>query len=263
VSKTSESKSPDFYQFFRVIDFEKACPRRMAWYILEIEGTPQYYYNKLIFERGKLFDHLLSKFPNASGTTDLERVDEIFQGKFNEEEISELISNIDSLISEHNITFTEINKKVDYPLTDKPIRLYCDGIGTFKGKDALFKVNMTQRFRKDDAYELVLIEHLLNPEKMKTYRLITLKLGQGDFREVFEQGDRNKDGSLNKRGLQPWNTLKERIDGKLTENYELIQQMEHDPNSYDIPVFGTCGTCPYHDVEVIVNSQKQIYFGGL
>jgi len=125
VSKSSESKSPDFYRFFRVIDFEKACPRRMAWYILEIEGTPQYYYNKLIFERGKLFEYLLSKFPNVSGTTDLERVDEIFQDKFNEEELNELIENVDSLTSDHNITIKEINKKVDYPLTDKPIRLYC------------------------------------------------------------------------------------------------------------------------------------------
>lgn len=86
MSKSSESKSPDFYRFFRLIDFEKACLRRMAWYILEIEGTPQYYYNKLIFERGKVFEHLLSTFPNASGDTDLARVDQIFQGKFTEED---------------------------------------------------------------------------------------------------------------------------------------------------------------------------------
>lgn len=65
------------------------------------------------------------------------------------------------------------------------------------------------------------------------------------------------------RGLQPWNTLKEEIDVKLKENYELIQKMEVDPNSYDIPLFGTCGTCPYHNVEVVVNGQKITCLGGL
>lgn len=184
MSKSSESKSPDFYRFFRVIDFEKACPRRMAWYILEIEGKPQYYYNKLIFERGKLFEHILTLFPNASGTTDLQRMDEIFRGKFKEEDITELNTNVDSLISDHNITITEVNKKIDYPLTDRPIRLYCDGIGTFEGKDALFKFNMTQRFKKDDAYELVLAENSLNPKKENVW-VDLIKIRTGGFSRDF------------------------------------------------------------------------------
>ena len=77
--KSPESKSPDFYRFFRVINFEKACPRRMVWYMLEVEGKPQYYYNKIIFERGKMFEQLLTTFPKTSGTSELERIDEIFK----------------------------------------------------------------------------------------------------------------------------------------------------------------------------------------
>ena len=261
--KSPESKSPDFYRFFRVIDFEKACPRRMVWYILGIEGKPQYYYNKIIFERGKVFEHLLEMFPNASGTTDIGRIDEIFKDKINEEDVNELIKNLDSIVSAHKIEITEINTKTDYPLTTPPIRIYCDAIGNIEGVDALFKINMTQRFKKDDAYELVLAENMINPEKKKKYRLISLKLGQGDYREILKNGDRNKDGSLSKRGLQPWNQLKEEIDENLKKNFELIKKMENDPNSYDIPVFGTCGTCPYHNVEVIINKQKITCLGGL
>ena len=261
--KSSESKSPDFYRFFRVIDFEKACPRRMVWYMLEIEGKPQYYYNKLIYERGKVFEHLLTTFPKASGSTELERMDEVFKDKFEEEDGYDLFFYLDSMISANAIEITEVNKKIDYSLTNPPIRLYCDAVGTFDGDDALFKLNMTQRFKKDDAYELVLVENMVNPGKKKNYRLITLQLGEGKYREIFENGDRNQDGSLSKRGLQPWTNLKDEIDENLKENFELIKKMEIDPICYDIPLFGTCGTCPYHNVEVVVHRQKVTCLGGL
>ncbi len=122
--KAPESKSPDFYRFFRVIDFEKACPRRMVWYLLEIEGKPQYYYNKIIFERSKVFDHLLAKFPNASGDTDIKRMDEFFKDKFKLEDMQEIIENLGNILSANKIEITEVNKKFNYPLTEIPIRIY-------------------------------------------------------------------------------------------------------------------------------------------
>ncbi len=48
--------------FYRIIEFEKACPRRKVFCILEIQCRPQYYFNKVIFEKGKVFEYLNEKF---------------------------------------------------------------------------------------------------------------------------------------------------------------------------------------------------------
>ncbi len=82
---------------------------------------------------GKLFDHLLKKFPNASGDTDIGRIDKIFKNKIDDEDANELIKNLDSMVSASNIKITGINNKFDYPLINPPIRIYCDGMGTFEG----------------------------------------------------------------------------------------------------------------------------------
>ncbi len=248
--------------FYRLIELEKACPRKMVFYILNIQGIPQYYFNKVIFERGKVFEFLLKKF-GLEGTTDLDRIHDNFKNRFkNENEnVDNILENLDSLISKNKIKITEANKKIDYALMEKPIRLYVDAVGTFNGQNALFKMNMGQIFRKIDALELVCAESLTYSEKKTKFKLISMKLGKGDYREIFELGDRNKNGSLSKKGLPPWEEIKIQADEKLKTNYELIEKMEKNPDEYNINVFGTCGTCPYHNFEVKYNGQKIICTG--
>ena len=55
--------------------------------------------------------------------------------------------------------------------------------------------------------------------------------------------------------------IKKQADEKLIANYELLNKMEKNPDEYNINVFGTCGTCPYHNFEVDFNGQKIICTG--
>ncbi len=59
-----------------------------------------------------------------------------------------------------------------------------------------------------------------------------MKLGIGDYRKIFELGDRNKDGSLSKKGVPPWEEIKIQADEKLKTNYELIEKMEKNPDEF-------------------------------
>ena len=97
--------------------------------------------------------------------------------------------------------------------------------------------------------------HLRN-EGENIERLIDLKLGSGEYREIFKEGDLTKKGKLSARGLLPWDDLKKEADGLLLMGYKLLKKMETDPNSYNIPMFGPCNTCPYHNVEIEFNGKK-------
>ena len=136
-----------------------------------------------------------------------------------------------------------------------------DGIGSFQGQKSIFKFNLTSRFNRRDALELVCVESHLRNEGENIERLIDLKLGSGEYREISKEGDLTKKGKLSVRGLPPWDELKKEADELLLTGFELLKKMEADPDSYNIPMFGPCNTCSYHNVEIEFNGKKIICNG--
>ncbi|MFX0033554.1 MAG: hypothetical protein ACFE9P_12890 [Candidatus Hermodarchaeota archaeon] len=81
------------------------------------------------------------------------------------------------------------------------------------------------------------------------------------FREVYKEGDKTKSGALDKRGLAPWNKLKVEVNEILLKSYEKVKEMKKNPDLFNVPEFGPCGTCPYHNIEVNYKSTKVICTG--
>ncbi len=164
------------------------------------------------------------------------------------EDVSALVGNLNTLISENEINASEINKYISYSVNDVAVGIFIDSIRTFEGKSALFKLNLTSRFNRNDALELACAESSVGNSNGKVERLVILKLGSGEVREIFKDGDRTKKGELSKRGLPPWEELRKEADDLIKNAYKLRTKMEQSPDSYNNHVFGTCGTCPYRRI---------------
>lgn len=244
------------FNFYRLINLEDACPRRTVFFLKKIKGIPQYYPNKQIFLRNMVFEYLIEKFGLNISSNSLQKVDESFTSRFEEEGVGDLITNFETLINENEIELHEINRLISYVPNGFNAEIFIDGIGSFQGQKAIFKFNLTTRFNRHDALELVCVESHLRNEGENIERLIDLKLGSGEYREIFREGDLTKKGKLSVRGLLPWDDLKKEADELLLTGYELLKKMEADPNSYNIPIFGFCNTCPYHNVKVEFNGKK-------
>ena len=68
---------------------------------------------------------------------------------------------MEKLIQLYEIEITELNKQIIYTFNNVSTELYLDGIGKFRGKDAIFKFNFTTRFNRNHALELVCCEKYL------------------------------------------------------------------------------------------------------
>ena len=105
------------------------------------------------------------------------------------------------------------------------------------------------------------IESHLRNDGENIERLIDLKLGSGEYREIFKGGDLTKKRKLSTRGLPPWVELRKEAIELLKTGFELLKKFQADPEPYNIPMFGPCNTCPYHNVEVEFNGKKIICTG--
>ncbi len=247
--------------FYELIRLEKVCPRRTAFKLLGIKGRAQYYPAKRYYEKTKIHEFLKNKFPNAKLTGISEKLYGNFAKRLEKEDVSALMSNLDTLISENEINASEINKYVSYSVNDVAVGIFIDLVGMFEGKSALFKLNLTSRINRNDALELACAEVSVGNSNRKVERLLILKLGSGEVREIFKDGDRTKKGELSKRGLPPWEELRKEADNLIKNAYNLRKKMEQNPESYNNPVFGTCGTCPYHNFEIKFKGKKIICTG--
>ncbi|MFX0072774.1 MAG: hypothetical protein ACFFAO_16960, partial [Candidatus Hermodarchaeota archaeon] len=191
-------------QFYEVIDLEKKCPRRTILSLTKIQGNPQYFNARKSYERLKIYEHLAKKFSKAKYNKYAKEVEKIFLPRLKKEKISDLTANLDSLIAQYNIQFTEINISTIYNVNKTPIDIYLDGLGTFDGKNAIFKLNLTTRLKHTDALFLVSARHALKTSHPTIEKLVVLKLGSGEIRDLLKEGDRTKSGSLDKRSLPPW-----------------------------------------------------------
>lgn len=244
------------YNFYRLISIEDACPRKTIFFLKGIEGISQYFQNHQVFLRNELFKFLDEKFGLELNIDSMQKIDEAFQSKFEQEGVGELINNFEALIDENEIDMTEVNKHISYIPDGFSVDMFLDGLGSFQGNLSLFKFNLTTRFNRHDALELVAGEDSLRDADKAVQRLIDLKLGSGDYREVLKDGDRTKKGTLSARGLAPWEDLKKETDETLKSGYVLLEKMKKDPDSYNIPMFGPCSTCPYHNIEIEYDGKK-------
>ena len=100
--------------FYRLLNMEDACPRRMVFTIKGIKGVNQYYRNKQIYLKSKVFEFLIEKFALQVDTTSFQKIDEEFTSRMEQEGVGELIQNFDVLITQNEIDITDINKKKLY-----------------------------------------------------------------------------------------------------------------------------------------------------
>lgn len=261
MSYMHEEVMSESFNFYRLINIEDACPRRTVFSLKGVEGISQYFQNHQIFLRSELFKYLNEKFELKVEVDSLQKVDEDFQARFEQEGVGELINNFESLIIQNDIDMTEVNKHVTYIPNGFSVDMFLDGLGIFQGSHSLFKFNLTTRFNRHDAYELVCGEFFLRNSGKTVEKLIDLKLGSGDFREILRDGDRTKKGTLSAKGLAPWEDLREETEKALKDGYKLMKKMEEDPNTYNVPMFGPCNTCPYHNIEIKYDDHKIICTG--
>jgi len=208
-----------------------------------------------------VFKYLIEKFGLNLNSDSFQKVDENFTSRFEGKGVGDLINNFEPLINENEIEIHEINRLISYVPDGFSAEIFIDGIGSFQGQKSIFKFNLTTRFNRHDALELVCVESYLRNEGEHIERLIDLKLGSGDYRKISKEGDLTKKGKLSARGLQPWDDLRKEADEVLLTGFELLKKMEADPDSYNFPVFGPCNTCPYHNVEAEFNGKKILCTG--
>ena len=253
-------------KFYKLKTIEKGCSRRTLFGSLKsagkVKGVSQYYPKKMVYIKTKLFDYIANKFSSAKVLDDFPyKVGGRFDIRLEREDVMPLIDNLEKLIAEHEISIESLNIPVTYESDGIKVGLNCDAKGTFDGDLAIFKLNPTTRFNKEDAYELVCINKLATESDGECYRLVVLKLGNGEIREVLENGDRNKNGSLSKNGLPEWTTLQNETDHTIENVSNILKGIETSPEEYNIPTFGSCATCPYHNVEIAFNGKNIICVG--
>jgi len=245
--------------------FEKGCKRRLLFDMLKdkgiIKGISQYYSVKKIYTMTKIFDYIVNKFSTKSLDDFPYEVGGKFDTRLENEDVSELISNLESLMIEHEISFESVNIPMTYEYNDTKITLHCDAKGTIGGDLALFKLNLTTRFSREDAYELVCINDVATKSDGEYYRLVVLKLGSAQIREVIERGDRTKKDVLKKNGIPEWTTLLNELNEQIVGASDVLSGLKTSPEAYDVPTFGSCGICPYHNVKITYNGKTTICVG--
>lgn len=253
-------------KFYALKSIEQGCKRRTLFTHLEhenkMEGEPQYYPMKLLYTQSKVYEHIMETY-SAKAIEELPFGGiSMFGERLRSEDVSSLIENLDALVLKHDITFESVNIPATYEHGGLKVKLNCDVKGTFGGDLALFYLNTTTQFSRENVYELVTLNEVATTSDGEYYRLIVLKLGNGEIREVLEKGDRNKDGSLKKNGVPPWDELLKEVDQRIENVSEVLEALESDPASFNVPTFGSCGTCPYHNVSLSVDGEAVICRGG-
>jgi hypothetical protein len=247
--------------FYSLLTLEKTCPRRTVFQLKGVKGISQYFHTRKRYERNRIYRYLADRFQLDATKISFQEIDDHFLPRLEQEPIGEYIDNLEQLILSNNIELIEIGRPIIYSFGKGSTELYLDGLGKFHGKNALFKFNFTTRFNRDHALELVCVEHTLRDSNKNIESLIILLLGSGTYREILKEGEKTKNGKLSKRGLPPWEELKKEVDELLQNGYTLKQKMEQNPESYNLPKFGPCNTCPYHNIEVEFNNKKIICTG--
>jgi len=242
--------------FNQVKNITKGCPRRSLLYLNDIAGKLQYYAVRKKYLKQKITDYIVDKFDIDEPAQEYDQDNE-FDTRIKSEQVdttAAIWGNLDAMIKKHNITITTLKQSFAYESDDiEAINVTLDGIGTFEGDDALFKIVPTTRFSREFAWELILAQKALQQDIK--YRLIVLKLGNGTFREVFKLGDRNKNGSPSKRqgALGPWENLRTEAEKMIKEGRGILSNMDENPTKFNIPQFSSCGTCPFHNYTVKFN----------
>lgn len=89
------------FNFYRLINLEDACPRRTVFFLNGIKGINQYYPNKQIFLRNKVFEYLIGEFSLDISSDSFQKVDESFISRLEEEGTGDLTKNFETLINEN------------------------------------------------------------------------------------------------------------------------------------------------------------------
>lgn len=247
--------------FFQLINLEKACPRRTLFQLNKMEGVSQFFYARKKYERNKILEYLIDKFSLKTRNQMFRPIEEQFISRLERDGVENLITNLENILKENPFKISEVNVPLIYSLNGTDIELFLDGIGMFRDEPSIFKFNLTTRFSQTDVFELACAENALHSSGRDIDHLIILFLGNGNYRELMKRGDITKSGTLSKKGLPPWESLREEANDKLTIGLTLMLDIKKNPKKYNSPEFGTCLTCPYHNFEVEYDGEKIICTG--
>jgi len=247
--------------FFQLINLEKACPRRTLFQLNKIEGVSQFFYARKKYERNKILEYLIDNFSLKTRDHMFRPIEEQFIPRLEKNGAENFITNLEIILKENPFKILEVNIPLIYSLNGTDIELFLDGIGTFRDEPSIFKFNLTTRFSQTDAFELICAENALQCSGNEIDHLIVLFLGTGNYREIIKGGDLTKSGTLSKKGLPPWDSLREEANDILTKGLALMLDIKKNPKKYNNPEFGTCLTCPYHNIEVEYDGEKIICTG--
>lgn len=246
-----------YYSQLKYMD--DGCPRRNLFTIREIAGVKQFYPMKKRYIRWKLYNHIAEKFNINMPSLDDEWNWDRYPERLAEvnKKVRKLTKNMDEMIEQYDIEVTDLQGSSDIIIEqndeEETVRFHYDALGTFEGDKTIFTINTSSRSKTDNLRKLAFMAVQIGDINID--RVIELKLGSGKYRESPKEGDRNKDGSLSKRGLKPWETIAEKVMDRIQVSMDIIDDMVANPNEYNQPEFGTCGTCPYHNVEIEFNDQ--------
>lgn len=250
--------------FEQLKNLPKGCPRRSLFYLNKIGGKLQYYLTKKKYINQLILNYLDKRF-NLKQNLQVYDPNNEFNERLQRENADEILANLDGLINKYAIKILSLKTALEFnnfEIDEKnsTFKFEVDAIGTFNGVYTIFKITPLSRFKREFAYELILAKMGLAPEKTK---LIVLKLGKGEIREIKKNGDINKNGSPSKRkgALGNWTILLNEAKNFLKEAYGIYFMIQEQPQSFNKPNFGSCGTCQYHNYEVEFEREKIICSG--
>lgn len=245
---------------------DNGCKRRTLFYLKGIEGVRQFYPIKKRYIKSKIYEHIADAF-DIENNYEVSIPDE-FSDRLNEaeEEANKLIENLDAMIEEFDIEMGEIRRKCICAVDGKEIEFTIDAIGKFEGDLTIFSINPTARSKTDNLKELAFIdsfEQFVNSYATSNpQRIIELKLGSGKYREAPREGEMTKSGRPKKNGLGSWDELADEVkEGRIIESLKIQKDMMESPQDYNIPTFGGCATCPFHNVPITYDGRTFVCKG--
>jgi hypothetical protein len=245
-------------KYYKLKYIGDGCRRRDLFNLLNKEGIKQYYPYKKRYIKSKIYRHIADRFkidnPYNPSIPD-QFVDRV---KESEEKANNLIGTLDGMIDKYGIEIKTLGKKATYETKGKKIEFTIDAIGMFESQLSFFTINITSRSKTDNLKKLVFIEPFTN---FTTQRIIELKLGSGKYREAPKNGERTKNGRLKKRGLNPWVDIAREGKKEIKDALKTIEDMKGNPQKYNIPTFGKCATCPYHNISIEFDGETIICVG--
>lgn len=211
------------------------CPRRKYLSTLGIEGIKQFRQ-----ERNATIKHIC---------------EEVLMGnefpKVDNERIAREIEEIDlkRLLDEMKERVT-ITHKIE---TDEGDYAY---IGEIDGEPAFFNISTSSRFYPYSAYSLFYVKRKKGIGD--NFTMATVMPVAGKIRFYPPEGLRTKSGAPDKRDkVGSWSDIMQKVD-EIVEDYNRFKE---ETESVPEQVFGECGTCPYHNVEIDINDKTIICNG--